>query len=133
MKSNYLWLLRGIMEMALNGFSDHRAQIVNGVCFGGDAVANGSCHIAAVYQVLRDFENDFHIDSVSQNVEWRSLVTRRNPELKGLEKRNRLIACRLFSKEAFGSFALLKRSPFGSGNRCRLLPPVSPVESTSAL
>ena len=65
MKSNYLWLLRGIMEMALNSFSDHRAQIVNGVCFGGDAVANGSCHIAAVYQVLRDFENDFHIDSVS--------------------------------------------------------------------
>jgi hypothetical protein len=65
MKPNYLRLLCRIMKVTLNGLFNHRPQIVDGICFGRDPVANGRCHIAAVYRVLRDLENDFHIGSVS--------------------------------------------------------------------
>ena len=53
------------MKVALNGLFNHRTQIVDGICFGRDTVANRRSHIAAVYRVLRDLENDFHLGSVS--------------------------------------------------------------------
>ena len=65
MKPNYLRLLCSIMKVTLNGLFNHRTQIVDGICFGGDTVANRRSHIAAVYRVLRDLENDFHLGSVS--------------------------------------------------------------------
>ena len=63
MKPNYLRLLCSIIKVALNCLFNHRTQIVDGICFGRDTVTNGGSHVAAVYRVLRDLENDFHIGS----------------------------------------------------------------------
>jgi hypothetical protein len=65
MKVNYLRLLCSIIKVALNGLFNHRTQIVDGIGFGRDTVANGGCHITTVHRVLRDLENDFHIGSLS--------------------------------------------------------------------
>ena len=53
------------MKVALNGLFNHRPQIVDRICFGRDPVANGRCQIAAIYKVLRNLENDFHLVSLS--------------------------------------------------------------------
>jgi hypothetical protein len=55
------------MKVTLNGLFNHRTQIVDGIGFGRDPVANGRCQIAAVYRVLRDLENDFHLVSLSMS------------------------------------------------------------------